>query len=376
MFRTVKVKLPFEQSLFQTAVAFNKACQMVLDYGSTHKTYNKGKLNKATYRQVRDVVPNLPSALVQTARDEASEMLLRTDFAKIVNKRLSVRYDNRCFKFYPDSNYVSLTTVHGRLNFPFKHYGYLDTWRGDYTNAQLIIRRNRAFLNVQVEVHDVEKKVARKVLGIDRGILNIAVCSDNTFFNSKRLRAVKGRYQYLKRRLQHIGTRSAHRKLQRLSGRERRFVLDTNHCISKAIVNKPFDVFALEKLQITRKKKNGKRFNRLLGSWSPNELNRFIEYKAESRGKVNVPVNPYKSSQRCSRCGFVHRWNRHGLRFRCGNCGFELNADLNASRNIEVLGKSEYLRLFVNEPIVASNEASPTEVVDGSYKLPLSRGSS
>jgi putative transposase len=376
MFRTVKVKLPFEQSLFQTAVAFNKACQMVLDYGSTHKTYNKGKLNKATYRQVRDVVPNLPSALVQTARDEASEMLLRTDFAKIVKKRLSVRYDNRCFKFYPDSNYVSLTTVHGRLNFPFKHYGYLDTWRGDYTNAQLIIRRNRAFLNVQVEVHDVEKKVARKVLGIDRGILNIAVCSDNTFFNSKRLRAVKGRYQYLKRRLQHIGTRSAHRKLQRLSGRERRFVLDTNHCISKAIVNKPFDVFALEKLQITRKKKNGKRFNRLLGSWSPNELNRFIEYKAESRGKVNVPVNPYKSSQRCSRCGFVHRWNRHGLRFRCGNCGFELNADLNASRNIEVLGKSEYLRLFVNEPIVASNEASPTEVVDGSYKLPLSRGSS
>jgi hypothetical protein len=49
MFRTVKVKLPFEQSLLQTAVAFNKACQIVLDYGSTHQTHNKDKLNKATY---------------------------------------------------------------------------------------------------------------------------------------------------------------------------------------------------------------------------------------------------------------------------------------------------------------------------------------
>jgi IS605 OrfB family transposase len=376
MFRTVKVKLPFEQSLLQTAIAFNKACQIVLDYGSTHKTYNKDKLNKATYRQVRDAIPNLPSALVQTARDEASEMLLRTDFAKIVKKHLSVRYDNRCFKFYPQSNYVSLTTVHGRLNFPFKHYKYLDTWRGEYTNAQLIIRKNRAFLNVQVKMPNSPLKVTGKVLGIDRGVLNIAVCSDNTFFDSKHLRAVKGRYRYLRCRLQHIGTRSAHRKLQRLSGRERRFVLNTNHCISKAIVNKPFDVFALEKLEITRKKKNGKRFNRLLGSWSPNELDMFIGYKAESRGKVTVFVNPYKTSQRCSRCGFVHRWNRHGLRFRCGNCGFELNADLNAGRNIEVLGKSEYLRLFVNEPIVAPSEASPTGVVDGSYKPhPSGRGS-
>jgi len=64
MFRTVKVKLPFESALVQTAIAFNRACQIVLDYGSEHKTFNKDKLNKATYRQVREAIPNLPSALV------------------------------------------------------------------------------------------------------------------------------------------------------------------------------------------------------------------------------------------------------------------------------------------------------------------------
>ena len=368
MFRTIKVALPFEQSLLQTAVAFNRACQTVLYYGSEHKVYNKNVLNKATYQRVRKEVPNLPSALVQTARDEASEMLLRTDFAKVVKKRLSVRYDNRCFKFYVDSNHVSLTTVMGRLTFPFKHYDYMDTWKGEYTNAQLVIRRNKIFLNVQVKLPDVATKAVGKVLGIDRGILNIAVCSDNTFFDSKRLRAVKGRYQFLKRRLQHVGTRSAHRKLRVLSGRERRFVADANHCVSKEIVSKPFDVFALEELGISKKKRNGKRFNRKLGGWSFAGLQLFIQYKAEAKSKCTVLVNPRYTSQRCSECGFVHGQNRSGLGFRCGNCGFCLNADLNASRNIGVLGKSEYLRLFVNEPNVASGEASPTGIVDGSYK--------
>ena len=376
MFRTVKVKLPFEQSLYQTAVAFNKACQTVLDYGSTHKTHNKDKLNKATYKQVRTAIPNLPSALVQTARDEASEMLKRNSYATIAKKRLSVRYDNRCFKFYPETDKVSLTTVHGRLVFAFKHFNYLDTWKGQYTNAQLVIRKREVFLNVQVNIPDVKPVVTGKVLGIDRGILNVAVCSDNKFFDSKHLRAVKGCYRYNRRCLQHVGTRSAHRKLQRLSGRERRFVLNTNHCISKGIVNKPYDVFALEKLYITRQKKNGKKFNSLLGSWSPSQLELFIIYKAENLGKVVVEIDPRYTSQRCSKCGFVHKWNREGLCFRCGNCGFMLNADLNASGNIGVLGKSEYVRLFVNEPMVAENESLLTGIVDFSCKSPLSRGGS
>jgi putative transposase len=372
MLRTIKVALPLDTALVETALAFNEASRIVLNYGSQHGTFNKNALNKATYRQVLVALPNLPSALVQTARDEASEILRRTRCAPATKKRLSVRYDKRTFKFYPDSNRVSLTSIHGRLSFPFKHYAYMDTWigKGKYTNAQLLIRRNRVFLNIQVRISDPEKesRVAGKVLGVDRGVRNVAVCSDNSFFDSKHLRAVKGRYQHLRRWLQHVGTRSAHRKLQRLSGRERRFVLNTNHCISKAIVNKPFDVFALENLHVRRRKTNGRRFNRLLGSWSPLGLRRFIVYKAEAKGKTVVEVNPRHTSQRCSSCGFICRGNRHGLDFRCGNCGFTLNADLNASRNIETLGRSEYLRLFVNEPKVASSEAPLTSVVDGSYK--------
>ena len=213
------------------------------------------------------------------------------------------------------------------------------------------------------------------VLGIDGGIRNIVACSDNSFFNLKHLRAVKGRYQYLRRRLQHVGIRSAKRRLKLLAGGERRFVLNVNHKISKAIVLKPFNVFAVERLRdLKKKKRNGKRFNSKLGSWSFAQLRYFLRYKAEQVGKRVVAVNPRHTSQRCSRCGYINRANRKGAWFKCGRCGFELDADLNASRNIALLGRSQLSRLFVNAPDVASDEAMPTGLVDDSYKPTPFRG--
>jgi IS605 OrfB family transposase len=236
--------------------------------------------------------------------------------------------------------------------YPVAHSPLIYKYRGKYTDAQLVTdeKTNRVFIMVQVNIPDKEvmDKKEVKVLGIDGGIKNIAVSSNNTFFNSKHLREVKGRYQYLKRKLQHLGTHSAHRKLRKLSGRERRFVRDVNHVISKKIISLPYDAYALEALNPAYMKQKGhdRRFMRMLGSWSPAELQRFIEYKANDAGKAVIYINPKHTSQKCSKCGYTNKDNRHGSIFKCNNCGFELNADLNASRNIEVLGKSDYFRLL------------------------------
>jgi len=360
MFRTIKLKLPYDRTLIETALQFKEATQIVLDYGFENKTFNKNKLNKGTYRSVRERIPTLPSALVQTARDTASEALKATDLKKkIKRKSLTIRYDSRTFKFYPDSHTISLTTVQGRLVYPVAHSPLIDKYRGEYTNAQLVIdeRNKRIFIMVQVNIPDKEvmKKEDVKVLGMDRGIKDIAV----------------GRYQYLKRKLQHLGTRSAHRKLKKLSGRERRLVRDVNHTISKKIVSLPHDVFSLEALNPAYMRENGqgKRFRKMLGSWSPSELQKFIEYKAEDAGKTVIYVNPKYTSQRCSKCGYVDKNNRHGSVFRCRNCGFELNADLNASRNIEVLGKSEYFRLLSTSQSLRFNETPLTGGGENSNKL-------
>ena len=230
------------------------------------------------------------------------------------------------------------------------------------------------FVMVQVEVDkEVEKKAETrdvKVVGIDRGIKNIAVLSNNQFFNSAHLKDIKGKYEYNRKRLQHAGTRSAHRKLRELSGRERRFVLDINHVISKQIVNLPFNVFALEDLESARMrtKRNGKKFNHKPGSWSPYQLEQFIRYKARDMGKAVICVNPKYTSQKCSKCRYADKSNRKGPIFHCNSCGFELHADLNASRNIEILGKSEYFRLLSTSQSLRSDESMPTGMGEDSSK--------
>ena len=87
MFRTIKLKLPYDLSLLETGKKFREACQMVLDYGFLEKTFNKNKLNRGTYRDVRGKILTLPSALVQTARDTASESLKQTKLEKKIRRK-------------------------------------------------------------------------------------------------------------------------------------------------------------------------------------------------------------------------------------------------------------------------------------------------
>lgn len=352
MYRTILIKLDRSNELIQTARLWNAACQDVIDYGFAAHDYNKTRLNKATYRDLREKYPTLPSALHQTARDQASDMLKRLKFEKKPFKHSlgAVRFDVRTMKVFLESGYCKITTAFGRLRYDFRlaeYYQKYATWK--VMNAQLKITKNACYLNVQVEQPDPETVVGDKRLGVDFGINNIAVCSDNTFWQSGPVKAVKGKYQYLRSRLQSKGTRSAKRKLQELSGRERRFQKDMNHQIANWILSKPYDIIALEDLTHIR---NGKK-NKKLGRWSFAELRSIVEYKATTIGKKVVAIDPRYTSRACSKCGFQKEENRNGRTFKCKSCGFQVDADLNASRNIATFSRSDRSRLPVNQPIVA-----------------------
>jgi len=224
----------------------------------------------------------------------------------------------------------------------------------------LSFKQNQLYLNLVVEKKSPAKVAvsASDFLGIDRGINNILVCSNNQFLNSAHLRKVKGEYQYLRKVLQRKGTPSARRKLKRLAGRERRFVSDMNHRLSKAITQSDYKVFVLEDLRRMTNTKYGREFNRKLGNWSFRQFAKYLEYKAEALGKSVISVNPKYTSQACSRCGHVEKSNRKNSNFKCRKCLFELHADLNAARNIAKLGISEFGRLHANQPNVTPYEKS------------------
>jgi IS605 OrfB family transposase len=139
--------------------------------------------------------------------------------------------------------------------------------------------------------------------------------------------------------LQAKGTRSAKRHLKKLAGKVNRFRRDCDHVLSRRIVDsvQPGTVIVVENLVHirTRTKQRGRESRRRLHSWSFARLRTFLTYKAEAKGCKVAGIDPRHTSQACSHCGYVHRSNRVSQsRFLCRACGFELNADLNASRNI------------------------------------------
>ena len=201
-------------------------------------------------------------------------------------------------------------------------------------------------------------------MGVDLGLVQPAVTSNNQFLGKRAWKDIEDRLFY--RKLQRKGTRSAKRRLKHLRGRQARFRRDCDHVLSKQVVAhaEPGATIVLENLKDIRKRtKIRKRTttSRRIHSWSFAQVKRFIAYKAEGQGCTVAGVDPRHTSQTCSCCGHVARNNRRSRgRFVCRNCGFELHADLNAARNIAAKyhanrGRAPVGGLPVNQPIVPTS---------------------
>lgn len=79
-------------------------------------------------------------------------------------------------------------------------------------------------------------------------------------------------------------------------------------------------------------------FPRRLRHWTYYDLQMKVEQKCQEAGIKFKKIDPRYTSQRCSRCGNIDKDNRpNQATFLCTECGFETNADYNASQNISIL---------------------------------------
>lgn len=75
--------------------------------------------------------------------------------------------------------------------------------------------------------------------------------------------------------------------------------------------------------------------NRSMHDAGLGQLRVMLEAKGKERGRRVVPVDPKKTSQRCSACGHTDPGNRPSQAlFLCLQCGHTENADVNAAKNI------------------------------------------
>lgn len=204
---------------------------------------------------------------------------------------------------------------------------------------------------------------ASDFLGVDLGIVNLATTSLGETYSGQQVDANRKRYTTLKTKLQSNGSKSAKRHLKKISGQEGRFKRNTNHIISKKIVQsakRHQKSIALEELHGFRKtvrKSQKERF----GKWAFGQLAAYIQYKAAISGVEVVKVDPRNTSRTCSKCGHCEKSNRKSQSFfKCKICLHSMNADLNAAINIAE-------RALVNRLIAAEKFSSskPTTLVVG-----------
>ncbi|PZW18110.1 IS605 OrfB family transposase [Thermosporothrix hazakensis] len=222
---------------------------------------------------------------------------------------------------------------------------------------------------------------AGKVVGVDLGLNRPAVTSNKQFLGERRWKEQERRIFRLKRKLQAKGTKSAKRHLRKLSGKLLRQRKDHDHVLSKRIVahTPAGSTMVVENLTHIRSRARMKKkteSQRRLHSWSFAQFHAFLTYKAQEKGIRVVKVDPRHTSQTCSRCGHQARKNRRSQSlFLCRECGYCLNADLNASHNIREKYLSSLASLGISLVGGSSSSGLSSQPLVGEGQAPgLSRG--
>ncbi len=183
------------------------------------------------------------------------------------------------------------------------------------------------------------------VMGIDLGVTIPAVVhvvgkGTRYLGNGRYQRMMRRRFYARRKQMQQAGKIRAVRQSQ---GKERRWIRDVNHTLSRQIVAhaqaQGVGVIRLERLagirQRTARTSRGAKArtnNRMIATWPFSQLSTFIAYKAERIGISVEQVDPAYTSQTCPAC--FARNKASDRRYVCSACGWGGHRDAVGAINI------------------------------------------
>ena len=349
-----KLQVPqeFRQEIDLTLEGFADACNQILAVAKENKQWNTTKLHHLVYKPVRESTGLKANHVCQAIR----RVIGNAKAVKQIHKfrPTSLNLDVRTFVYLEDLQTVGVTLIAGRKKFKLSIGNYqVALLRGQIPTAATLnkTRKGDYYINICVEIPSDPTGKTPKVIGVDLGRRDIATTSTDKSWSGAKIQATRDRYSKVRSNVQSKRTRSSRRLLRRLSGREQRFQKWLNHTISSQLVKEAKQVnaaLAFEELTNIRKSLNEKPRNRTerrrTNNWAFYQLRMFTQYKAVIAGVPVILVPAAYTSQTCSRCGHVHPTKgksfRSGKKFKCGHCGFEHDADVNAAKNIAALGRA------------------------------------
>ena len=209
------------------------------------------------------------------------------------------------------------------------------------------VSRNPAghyFVSVSCEVEIVHYETTNKNVGLDLGIKDFAVCSDEqTFSNPKPLKALEKRLAFRQKHLstKQKGSQSRNKARNQVAKVHNKIRNQRHHFLHQASSKMIHEnqVIILEDLNVKGMMKNHKLAKAISdSSWS--RFVTFLEYKASWYGRDIVKIDRwFPSSKMCGNCHYIHDEltlkDRH---WTCPECNTKHDRDLNASKNILTQG--------------------------------------
>lgn len=356
---TIKIKLlPSDDQkkiLLRTMESFNRAANDAAKAGFDGRVFSQPSIHGLAYYLIRDK-HKLPSQLTVRAIGKAVECFKRDKkVCPVFKPRSAVVYDDRIMRF-KGLSHVSLASLDGRLSIPVLVAGYqteklqaaIKTGQAD-----LVYIQGTFYLLLSIQMPDAPLLTATGVLGVDVGVVEIAVDSEGNSYTGKDVEDYRIKTQRMRSILQSVGTRSAKRHLRRIRNKESNYRRTKNHQISRRIVDlaKARNLsLAIEDLSgIRGRTRLVRRTQRArMSGWAFRQLRSFLTYKAAIAGVGLVLIDPRNTSRTCSKCGHCEKANRKSQsNFECKICGHAENTDQNAANNIRSKG-------YVSVPIVTN----------------------
>ena len=342
---TLKIKLlPSEAqaiALKETIVEANACCGAISDIAWDEKVFQQFRLHKRVYYPMKESFNLTSQMLIRSIAKVADSYKIDKKTKRTFRPLGGISYDNRILTYKPN-DIVSIWTIGGREKIPFvcHNRNYLPYIQGE---ADLVFKKDKFYLFQTVDIPDTDIEDIEEFIGVDMGLIEIAALSNGKTFSSKELTTYREKRQKVRSSLQRKGTKGSKKVLKRLSGRERTTATIINHTISKQIVSIAKEEkkgIAIENLNGIRfsSLKKGKKMRSRVGKWNFNQLRQFLTYKALLNGVKLIDVPPAYTSKTCSSC--LHIGKRNGKQFTCNNCNSTFDADINAAKNIALLGAS------------------------------------
>jgi putative transposase len=187
-------------------------------------------------------------------------------------------------------------------------------------------------LTHEKEIDDTPKE--GKVVGIDVGVNKLMCCDDGENYTQLGTK-VKEKIQKLQTKKQ--GSRGYEKTCREIKHYIGYSVNQMDWDEIGAISMEDLDYKSMMKIKNKEERYKGKTTRKLLGHWNIQTLTQRIQEKCKVN-RVHLDfVPPFNTSRKCSRCHHVDNESRKGELYKCVKCGYEIDADNNASTNMRNL---------------------------------------